>query len=161
MYSVTKSAMLALVGITCFCAEPAQKLRICADPDNLPYSNRQEQGFENQIVRMIAQDFGMQPEYTWFTQGGKFFQKTLEAGVCDLVMGVPAGMKDIGMTEPYYSSGYVFVTQARRALHIRSVADPRLSSLRIGIQTLGDTGPFRAARTAAGGARPGQKSGWL
>ena len=73
---------------------PARRplLRVCADPNDLPYSDQQQQGFENELATMIANDLGMQVTYTWFPQRGAFFRKTLNAGKCDVVMGVPAGM---------------------------------------------------------------------
>ena len=88
---------------------------------------------------MIANDLGMQVTYTWFPQRGSFFRKTLDAGKCDVVMGVPAGMKGIDTTAPYYRSGYVFVSRLDRNLNITSLDDPRLHQLRIGIHNLGDT----------------------
>jgi mxaJ protein len=114
-------------------------LRVCADPNNLPYSNQQQKGFENALATMIANDLGMQVVYTWFPQRGAFFRKTLDAGKCDVVMGVPAGMKGIDTTQPYYRSGYVFVSRSDRNLKITSLDDPRLHHLRIGIHNLGDT----------------------
>jgi quinoprotein dehydrogenase-associated probable ABC transporter substrate-binding protein len=122
--------------ITSVFAAPA--LRICADPNNLPYSNEQQQGFENQLARMIADDLRLQVSYTWFPQRGAFFRKTLDAGVCDVVMGVPTGMENVSTTRPYYRSGYVFVSRRDRNLNIHSVDDPRLRRLRIGVHVLGD-----------------------
>jgi quinoprotein dehydrogenase-associated probable ABC transporter substrate-binding protein len=113
-------------------------LRICADPNALPYSNQHEQGFENELARMIANDLGMSVSYTWLAQREAFFDKTLNAGVCDVVMGVPAGMSGVGTTRPYYSSGYVFVSRRDRELDIHSLDDPRLRALKIGVNTLGD-----------------------
>lgn len=88
---------------------------------------------------MIAGDLGMQVVYTWFPQRGSFFRKTLDARKCDVVMGVPAGMAGIDTTQPYYRSGYVFVSRLDRNLNIASLDDPRLHQLRIGIHNLGDT----------------------
>jgi mxaJ protein len=117
----------------------APLLRVCADPNNLPYSDQQEKGFENELAKMIANDLGMQVIYTWFPQRGAFFRKTLDAGNCDVVMGVPAGMTGIDTTQPYYRSGYVFVSRRDRNLNIKSLDDPQLHQLRIGIHNLGDT----------------------
>ena len=117
----------------------APLLRVCADPNNLPYSDQQEKGFENELATMIANDLGMQVIYTWFPQRGAFFRKTLDAGKCDVVMGVPAEMTGIDTTQPYYRSGYVFVSRRDRNLNIASLDDPRLHQLRIGIHNLGDT----------------------
>lgn len=116
----------------------ARKLRICADPNNLPFSNNEQQGFENRIATLIAQDLGRQVEYFWFRQGGKFFGQTLNRGVCDVVMGVPFGFDQAATTRPYYRSTYVVLSRANSNFKIDSLDDPRLHSLRIGVQILGD-----------------------
>jgi quinoprotein dehydrogenase-associated probable ABC transporter substrate-binding protein len=116
----------------------APQLRVCADPNNLPYSNQQQQGFENRLAGIIAQDLGMQVSYVWYPQRGKFFAKTLDAGVCDVVMGVPAGMDEAASTQPYYVSSYAFVSRRDRNLRITSFDDPRLKTLRIGVHILGE-----------------------
>ena len=77
---------------------------------------------------MVANDLGMQLIYTWFPQRGSFFRKTLDAGKCDVVMGVPAGMTGIDTTQPYYRSGYVFVSRRDRNLNITSLNDPQPAS---------------------------------
>lgn len=122
---------------TAACASAAT-LRVCADPNNLPYSNDQKQGFENQIASLIANDLGMQVDYFWFPQRSRFFEKTLQRGVCDVVMGVPVGMDDAATTSPYYRSSYVFISKAARHLGISSFDDPRLRNLKIGVQVLGE-----------------------
>lgn len=127
--------MLGSAGAMCWAAPP---LRVCADPNNLPWSNDQQQGFENHIADLIATDMGMQVSYVWYPQRGAFFRKTLDAGVCDIVMGVPAGMDEAAATHPYYVSSYAFVSRSDRHLHITSLDDPRLRTLRIGVHILGD-----------------------
>jgi mxaJ protein len=137
MFSATRVFLLYPALGAILCAGPAQ-LRICADPNALPYSNHQEQGFENELGRMIANDLDMRVSYTWLAQREAFFDKTLNAGLCDVVMGVPAGMARVGTTRPYYRSGYVFVSRRDRNLDIHSLDDPRLRALRIGVNMLGD-----------------------
>jgi mxaJ protein len=139
MYSASKYLAASFLSLCSLAASAAPLLRVCADPNNLPYSDQQQKGFENQLAAMIASDLGMQVIYTWFPQRGSFFRKTLDAGKCDVVMGVPAGMKGIDTTQPYYRSGYVFVSRRDRNLNIVSLDDPRLHQLRIGIHNLGDT----------------------
>lgn len=114
-------------------------LKVCADPNNLPYSNDQGQGFENQIAELIAKDLGKHVEYFWLRQGEKFFRKTLNRGVCDVVMGVPAGFDEAATTRPYYRSTYVFITRKASGLTINSLDDPRLRTLKIGVHILGDS----------------------
>jgi quinoprotein dehydrogenase-associated probable ABC transporter substrate-binding protein len=139
MYSASEYLTAVFLGLCSLAAGAAPLLRVCADPNNLPYSDQQERGFENELATMIANDLGMQVIYTWFPQRGSFFRKTLDAGKCDVVMGVPAGMTGIDTTQPYYRSGYVFVSRRDRDLNITSLDDPRLHHLRIGIHNLGDT----------------------
>ena len=139
MYSAFKYLTVSCLCFGSLASGAASLLRVCADPNNLPYSDQQQKGFENALATMIANDLGMQVIYTWFPQRGSFFRKTLDAGKCDVVMGVPAGMKGIDTTQPYYRSGYVFVSRRDRNLNITSLDDPRLHQLRIGIHNLGDT----------------------
>src|ERR1051326_388217 len=67
---------------------PAGVLRVCADPNNLPFSNQRGEGFENKIAELLAHDLGERVEYTWWAQRRGFFRNTLKAGMCDVVMGV-------------------------------------------------------------------------
>src|SRR5579863_10213623 len=95
------SAYRMLVAIVMFLAPgacaAAPVLRVCADPHNLPYSDNQQQGFENQIAKLIGADLGMQVSYFWYPQVEKFFEKTLNSGNCDVVMGVPEGFQGAGV----------------------------------------------------------------
>jgi mxaJ protein len=119
-------------------AEGARVVRVCADPNNLPFSNDRGEGFENRLAEMIAQDNGARVEYTWWAQRRGFVRNTLGAGTCDVVMGVPAGLNRTETTRPYYRSTYVFVAPRRRHLRLGSLDDPALRRLRIGVQMIGD-----------------------
>ena len=116
----------------------AAPLRICADPNNLPFSNRDREGFENQIAELVARDLRRPLAYFWSPQRRGFIRNTLDAGRCDLVIGVPAQFKPLQSTRPYYRSSYAFVTRRDRHLRVRSFDDPRLKTLTIGIQITGD-----------------------
>jgi mxaJ protein len=138
---IARSVCVAMLTLsTCgSVALAAPALRVCADPNNLPYSNEKRQGFENRLADMIAQDLGMQVSYFWFPQREAFFRKTLNSGACDVVMGVPAsGFDEADTTRPYYRSSYVFVAKRSRALSIKSFDDPKLRTLRIGVHVLGN-----------------------
>jgi quinoprotein dehydrogenase-associated probable ABC transporter substrate-binding protein len=113
-------------------------LRVCADPNNLPFSNEKQQGFENRIASLIAKDLGVPVQYTWWPERRGFVRNTLKAKRCDVVMEVPASYELTERTAPYYRSTYVFVTRADRHLTIRSFDDPALRHLRIGIHMMGD-----------------------
>lgn len=138
MSSVTKLLALAFLPAATTLFASAANFRVCADPNDLPYSNQQQQGFENKLADLMAKDFGEQLTYTWYPQRGKFFRKTLAAGVCDVVMGVPEGLDQAATTRPYYRSTYVFVSRRDRDLHIHSLDDSQLRNLRIGVHVLGD-----------------------
>jgi len=117
---------------------PAGVLRVCADPNNLPFSNQRGEGFENKLAELLAQDMGERVEYTWWAQRRGFFRNTLKAGVCDVVMGVPSGFEMALTTKPYYRSTYVFLSRKDRHLDVKSFDDPVLKKLRIGVQIIGD-----------------------
>jgi quinoprotein dehydrogenase-associated probable ABC transporter substrate-binding protein len=112
-------------------------LRVCADGNNLPFSNRRGEGFENQLAEMVAADLQRTVTYTWWPQRRGFVRNTLAAHVCDVIMGVPAAYEMAWTTRSYYRSTYVFVTRTDRRLTIRSFDDPRLRELRIGVHVIG------------------------
>jgi mxaJ protein len=115
-------------------------LRVCADPDNLPYSNAAEQGFENRIAGVVAAALGKPLRYAWQPLGRGFVRKTLGAGVCDVFIGVPAGFDRVLTTRPYYRSVYVFVNRADAPHPLASFDDPLLGRMAIGVQLVGDDG---------------------
>ena len=115
-------------------------LRVCADPNNLPFSNKQGEGFENKLANLIADDMHVPVEYTWWAQRRGFFRSTLKAGLCDVVMGVPSSFELAATTQPYYRSTYVFVSRSDRNLNVQSFDDPALHSVKIGVQLVGDDG---------------------
>jgi quinoprotein dehydrogenase-associated probable ABC transporter substrate-binding protein len=126
-------ATAALVGAT-----PRPPLRVCADPNNMPFSHRDGQGFENKIAELVARELHRPLVYFWSPQRRGFIRNTLAAGRCDVVMGVPAQYGRLQPTRAYYRSSYVFVTRRDRHLDVRSLDDSRLTSLTIGIQLTGD-----------------------
>ena len=118
----------------------AGELRVCADPNNLPFSNQQQQGFENRIAELVARDLGAKLSYVWWAQRRGFVRNTINQNQCDLLIGVPASFERTRPTIPYYRSTYVFVTRRDRHLKIASFDDPQLKRLRVGVQLIGDDG---------------------
>ena len=116
----------------------ARVLRVCADPNNLPFSNEKQEGFENRIAEIVARDIGAQVQYTWWPQRRGFVRNTLRAEACDVVIGVPADYELVLPTRPYYRSTYVFVTRQDRRLRIASLDDAELRHVRIGVHVIGD-----------------------
>jgi mxaJ protein len=114
----------------------AGELRVCADPDNLPYSRADESGFENRIARLAAEALGAKLVYMWHAQQLGFVRKTVGARLCDVWMGVPSEFERLATTKPYYRSTYVFVYPKEKPL--RSFDEPQLKALRIGVQIPGN-----------------------
>ena len=138
-----RTAAVALLALALLGATPAAgvpPLRVCADPNNLPFSNARGEGFENRLAELLAAELGTRVEYTWWAQRRGFVRHTLGAGACDLIVGVPVGWNPVLATRPYYRSSYVFVWRRDRALNVRSLADPRLRHFIIGVQLVGDNG---------------------
>jgi mxaJ protein len=115
-------------------------LRVCADPNNLPFSNEKSEGFENKIAELIASDMHRPVEYTWWAQRRGFFRNTVKAGTCDVVIGVPTSFELVSTTRPYYRSTYVFVTRHDHRSKIASLDDAALKTLTVGVQLIGDDG---------------------
>jgi quinoprotein dehydrogenase-associated probable ABC transporter substrate-binding protein len=130
--------LLVLSGV----AAQAGALRVCADPNNMPFSNRAGQGFENRIAALVARDLGDTVTYTFAAEHEAFVKHTLDAGKCDVVMGVPVGYDEVDETQPYYASTYVFVSRRNDRVSVSTLTDPRLRKLRIGVHLLaGDDQP--------------------
>jgi mxaJ protein len=122
---------------TASAAAPAHVLRVCADPNNLPFSNEKGEGFENRIAELVARDMGAELRYTWWAQRRGYIRNSLRAGLCDAFVGMPTGLDMVLVTRPYYRSTYAFVTK-RDGPRITSLDDPRLRRLRVGVQLIGD-----------------------
>ena len=118
----------------------AREFKVCADPNNLPFSNAKGEGFENQIVCIIAAELRAKISWVWHAQRRGNVRETLNAGLCDLIPGVASSLETLGTTRPYYRSTYVTVTRAGPLSGVRSFDDPRLGGLRIGVQLVGDDG---------------------
>jgi len=136
-------AVTAICAIACAggdarrAAPPVRTLRVCADPNNLPFSNQRGEGFENRIAELIARDRGAVLSYTWWAQRRGFFRSTLGEGRCDVVLGVPTTFERVLATSRYYRSSYVFLSRRDRGLNVRSFDDPVLRTLRVGVQIVG------------------------
>src|SRR5918994_1411479 len=131
--------VLLLVAALAASPAAARELRVCADPNNLPFSNDRREGFENKLVELVADELGAAVEYTWWAQRRGFLRNTLKADLCDLVPGIPSNMEGMRTTAPYYRSTYVFVTRADGP-GVTSFNDPVLRNVTIGVQLVGDDG---------------------
>jgi mxaJ protein len=137
------SCVVALL-VTCAPASGNRQLatgnsfRVCADPANLPFSSADGAGFENKIAELVARDFGERLEYTWLPQRMGFVRNTLGRGACDVIIGVPSNYELASPTVPYYRSSYVFVS---RKAGIESLDDPKLKTMKIGVQIAAGSTP--------------------
>ena len=113
-------------------------LVVCADPNNLPFSNRAGQGFENKLVALLAKDMDRPVTYIWWAQRRGYVRNTLNEEKCDVWPGVASGVERVATTRPYYRSTYVFVTRNRDSLAGLTFDDQRLRSVKIGVQMIGD-----------------------
>jgi mxaJ protein len=118
-------------------AAPPHVLRVCADPNNLPYSNERREGFENRIAELVAREMKAELRYVWWAQRRGYIRNSLRAGLCDVFIGMPTGLDMVLVTRPYYRSTYAFVTK-RSGPRITSFDDPKLRRLRVGVQIIGD-----------------------
>ena len=145
--SVRIAAVLALAGTSAFPfsltaqtlrpnVEKPGIIRVCADPDNMPLSNQKGEGFEQKIAELIAKEWNAKVEYAWWPVRRGFFARALNGRYCDLAVEAPPALDIASVTRPYFRSGYVFVTRKDSGLDIKSLADPRLKKLRIGVNLL-------------------------
>jgi mxaJ protein len=128
--------LLAFCAVLLTSAMNARDLRVCADPENLPFSNNKQQGFENRIAELVARDLHANLVYQWQRMGRGFVREYLNKGECDVLIGIPANFKPVLTTTPYYRSSYVFVNRKDERLKPASLDDPSLHQLKIGVQVL-------------------------
>ena len=136
-----------LMTVTAAADATDKTLRVCADPNNLPFSSESGQGYENKIAQLFAEDLGWKLEYTWYPQRMGFIRNSLRAFdqmagryKCDLVMGVPVGFELASTTKAYYRSVYAIVYAAGRGLDgvskpedLLKVEPEKRRSLKIGV----------------------------
>jgi quinoprotein dehydrogenase-associated probable ABC transporter substrate-binding protein len=125
---------------------PRSALKVCQDPNNLPFSNTNGEGLENRIAEVMGKALGLPVTYYSFPQRMAFIRNTLRYKLpgqdypCDIVMGVPVGFDQVAVTKPYYRSTYALVFPKGRGLDgVRSADDflkldpAQLKKLRIGV----------------------------
>lgn len=133
-------ALVVLLSGLSACQRGPAPLRVCADPNDLPFSDKARGGFENRIIELVAKDLGRPVQYEWWAQRRGAVRETVGAGKCDLWPGVATGVERLATTRPYYRSGYTFVTRVGDHLEGLTLDDPRLRRLRLGVQLIGDDG---------------------
>jgi len=113
------------------------ELKVCVDPYLMPLSNDKEEGFENKIAHLVAQDLNAAVVNFWWPQRRGFMRNSILAGFCDVMMEAPVGLDPVATTKPYFRSTYYFVYRADRGLSIKSLDDTALKHLKIGVNLIG------------------------
>lgn len=110
------------------------RLRVCADPANMPFSNEKGEGFENRIAELVAEKLERPLSYTWFPDSLGFVRRTLGTNSCDVIIGFAQGHELVLNTNHYYTSAYVLVTLPDSPLAaVETLSDPALQGTRIGV----------------------------
>jgi hypothetical protein len=109
-------------------------LRVCADPGNMPLSDRAGEGYQNKILEVLARAMGARLSYYWRSYTGNIVGQAFgQADECDLLMDMPVNYPDSLSTVPIYRTTYVLVSRNDEKLSIKSLDDPRLRQLRLGV----------------------------
>src|SRR5256886_5711437 len=112
-------------------------LRVCADPYDMPFSNNQEEGFENKIAHLVARDLNATVINYWWPSRRGVLRNSILGGFCDVMIQAPVGLDPVATTKPYYRSTYYFVYRADRGLRLRSLDDTILKHVKIGVNIIG------------------------
>jgi mxaJ protein len=131
-------ALLALALTAPVLAETRHELVVCSDPNNLPFSSRAGNGLENKLAELVARDLGVRLRYFWWAQRRGYVRNTLANSRCELWPGVPSGLERVLTTQPYYRSTYVFVSRPGAKLDGLTLDDPRLKTVSVGVQLIGN-----------------------
>jgi quinoprotein dehydrogenase-associated probable ABC transporter substrate-binding protein len=128
------AALLGAAGAHSAEPEAGPSLRVCADPDNMPFSNEQGEGFENKLAELVAEKLNRKLEYAWFAEATGYVPNTMGREACDLVMGYAQGTGLIEDTNPYYHTSYVLIYRDNDAslAGVDHLSDPRLKGKSIG-----------------------------
>lgn len=86
-------------------------LRVCAAEDEMPYSNKKGEGFENKLAQLVGDELDRSVEYVYWSDPRYFLRDSLDKGLCDMVIGLDTGDQRALTTQPYYRSAYVFITR--------------------------------------------------
>ena len=133
-----KRAGVALAALFLSSCHQQRTLTACADPNNLPFSNRAGEGFENKLAQLIASDLHAKLNYYWWAQRRGYVRNTLNERKCDFWPGMGSNVEMVATSRPYYRSTYVFVTRQNDKLGGLTLDDPRLKRLKIGVQMVGN-----------------------
>jgi mxaJ protein len=136
---LTGALLVSAAAVALMASAPRRpsELRVCVDPYDMPFSNDQEEGFENKIAHLVARDLNATVINYWWPSRRGVLRNSILGGFCDVMMQAPVGLDPVATTKPYYRSTYYFVYRADRGLTIRSLDDTVLKHLKIGVNLIG------------------------
>ena len=114
-------------------SDEVKELRVCGDPNNMPFSNERGEGIENKIAEVMAKELGWKLVYTWWPHQRGLVKRVLNTGRCDVLLGIPKGYDPVLWTKPYYRTGYVIAYRKDRKIEVRSLDDPILKRVKVGV----------------------------
>ncbi|MGB8275469.1 MAG: quinoprotein dehydrogenase-associated putative ABC transporter substrate-binding protein [Alphaproteobacteria bacterium] len=117
------------------------RLRVCADPRNLPFSDDKGEGFENKIAELLAKKLNRPLTYYWWPQMVRYVLNTIAAKKCDLIMGINANSDVVLNTNPYYRTTYVMVYLKNSGIKAQSLDDPEIKEKKLSLGTVAGTPP--------------------
>lgn len=138
--TLTGASLVTAVAVALMGSAPRHRvaeLRVCVDPYDMPFSNNQEEGFENKIAHLVAQDLNATVINYWWPSRRGVLRNSILAGFCDVMIQAPVGFDPVATTKPYYRSTYFLVYRADHGLQLRSLDDTILKHLRIGVNMIG------------------------
>ena len=109
------------------------EFKVCADPDNMPYSNVKQEGFEDKIAALLAKDLGKPLTYTYAYSRQGFLRNTINAKRCDIIIGTTSDNDALRTSKPYYRAGHVFVWRKESGYNITDWDSPDLKKGFIGV----------------------------
>ncbi|WP_027150027.1 methanol oxidation system protein MoxJ [Methylobacter tundripaludum] len=101
-------------------AEQNKPLKVCAAENEMPYSNKAGEGFENKLAELVGKALNRKVEYLTWTDPRYYIRDTLDKGLCDVAMGVDKGDPRVLTTQPYYRSSYVFISREADKLNLEN-----------------------------------------
>ena len=117
-------------------------LRICADPNNLPYSSQNNEGYENKIADLFAKKLGNIPvTYSWYPMTSGFVRRTLNAKTCDLIVTFPAIHEFVQNSNPFYNSSYVLMSLEEKNIDVQTLSDHEIKEKKYKIGIIHATPP--------------------
>ncbi len=130
-------------------------LRVCADPANMPFSNKAGEGYENKIAELFADKLGLPLQYTWFPMATGFIRRTLRENRCDVVIGYAQGHELVLNSNHYYVSTHVLIVDPKGPLaDVKTLADPALKDARLGVVAGSPVATHAAKNGLIGKAKP-------